>query len=172
MELHQLAREARDKEMEKLRAKYEDKLRTLQSKVTIAQQRVDKLVDEAKAKRMDGLVNLGTSIFGALLGNKSRSGSRTSSAVRDLTNAANKGSDISRAQEALDELVLMKNDMERECMADIERVKRDFSVENLVLEPVEVPLRKADTKIKNLSLAWVPWQIDAQGNETCLIEML
>jgi hypothetical protein len=41
-----------------------------------------------------------------------------------------------------------------------------------VLEPVEVPLRKADTKIKNLSLAWVPWQIDAQGNETCLIEML
>ncbi len=172
MELHQLAREARDKEMEKLRAKYEDKLRTLQSKVTVAQQRVDKLVDEAKAKRMDGLVNLGTSIFGALLGNKSRSGSRTSSAVRDLTNAANKGSDISRAQDTLDELVLQKNEMERECMADIERVKRDFSVENLVLEPVEVPLRKADTKIKNLALAWVPWQIDSQGNETCLIETL
>jgi hypothetical protein len=170
MELHQLAREARDKEMEKLRAKYEDKLRTLQSKVTLAQQRVDKLVDEAKAKRMDGLVNLGTSIFGALLGNKSRSGSRTSSAVRDLTNAANKGSDISRAQETLDELVLQKNDLERECMADIERVKRDFAVENLVLEPVEVPLRKADTKVKMLALAWVPWQIDSQGNETCLIE--
>ena len=57
-------------------------------------------------------------------------------------------------------------------MADIERVKRDFSVENLVLEPVEVPLRKADTKIKNLAFAWVPWQIDSQGNETCLIETL
>ena len=172
MEFSQLAREARDKEMEKLRDKYEDKLRTLQAKVTIAQQKVDKLVDDAKAKRMDGLVNLGTTIFGALLGNKSRSSSRTSSAVRDLTNAANKGSDISRAQETLEELILQKDEMERECLADVERVKRDYSIENLILEPVEVPLRKADTKIKLLALAWVPWQIDAQGNETCLIETI
>jgi hypothetical protein len=170
MELSQLAREARDKEMDKIRAKYEDKLRTLQSKVMIAQQKVDKLVDEAKAKRMDGLVNLGTSIFGALLGNKSRSGSRTTTAVRDLTNAANKGSEISRAQESLEELILQKDEMERECLADVERVKRDFSIENLVLEPVEVPLRKSDTKVKLLALAWVPWQIDPQGTQTCLVE--
>ena len=172
MELAQLAREARDQEMEKIRAKYEDKLRTLQSKVMIAQQRVDKLVDEAKAKRMDGLVNLGTSIFGALLGNKSRSGSRTSSAVRDLTSAASKGSDISRAQDTLDELILQKDQMERDCLEDVERVKRDFSIENLVLEPVEVPLRKSDTKIKMLALTWVPWQIDPQGNATCLVETI
>jgi hypothetical protein len=172
MEFAQFARESRDQEMEKLRAKYEDKLRMLQSKVLMAQQRVDKLVDEAKSKRMDGLVNLGTSIFGALLGNKTRSGSRTSSAVRDLTNAASKGSDISRAQETLDELILQKDQMERECLADIERVKRDYSVENLVLEPVEVPLRKSDTKIKTLWLTWVPWQIDPQGNQTCLVETL
>jgi hypothetical protein len=170
MEFSQIAREARDKEMEKIRTKYEDKLRTLHAKVTAAQQRVDKLVDEAKAKRMDGLVNIGTSILGALLGNKSRSGSRTSSAVRDLTSAANKGSDISRAQETLDELVLQKDAMERECIADVERIKRDFSIENLVLDATEIPLRKADTKVKLLALAWVPWQIDAMGNATCLIE--
>jgi hypothetical protein len=133
---------------------------------------VDKLVDEAKAKRMDGLVNIGTSILGALLGNKSRSGSRTSSAVRDLTSAANKGSDISRAQETLDELVLQKDAMERECIADVERIKRDYSIENLVLEATEIPLRKADTKVKLLALAWVPWQIDAMGNATCLIETI
>lgn len=170
MEFSQIAREARDKEMEKIRAKYEDKLRTLHSKVATAQQRVDKLVDEAKAKRMDGLVNIGTSILGALLGNKSRSGSRTSSAVRDLTSAANKGSDISRAQETLDELVLQKDAMERECIADVERIKRDFSIENLVLEVTEIPLRKADTKVKLLALAWVPWQIDSHGNANCLID--
>jgi hypothetical protein len=119
---------------------------------------------------MDGLVNIGTSILGALLGNKSRSGSRTSSAVRDLTSAANKGSDISRAQETLDELVLQKDAMERECIADVERIKRDYSIENLVLEATEIPLRKADTKVKLLALAWVPWQIDAIGNATCLID--
>jgi hypothetical protein len=156
--------------MEKIRAKYEDKLRTLHAKVTTAQQRVDKLVDEAKAKRMDGLVNIGTSILGALLGNKTRSGARTSSAFLDLTSAANKGSDISRAQETLDELVLQKDAMERECIADVERIKRDYSIENLVLEATEIPLRKADTKVKLLALAWVPWQIDAHGNATCLIE--
>jgi hypothetical protein len=39
-----------------------------------------------------------------------------------------------------------------------------------VLEATEIPLRKADTKVKLLALAWVPWQIDSHGNATCLIE--
>jgi hypothetical protein len=172
MEFAQSAREARDREMDRIRDKYGDKLRTLQSKVMIAQQKVDKLVEEAKSKRMDGLVNIGTSILGALLGNKSnsRSGSRTSSAVRDLTAASNKQSDITRAQESLEELILQKDEMERECIADVERIKSEYSVENLILEATEIPLRKADTKIKQLSLVWVPWQIDSSGNATCLIE--
>jgi hypothetical protein len=174
MEFAQAAREARDKEMDKIRDKYADKLRTLHSKVMIAQQRVDKLVEEAKSKRMDGLVNIGTSILGALLGNKgsSRGSSRTSSAVRDLTAASNKQSDITRAQETLEELILQKDQMERECIADVERIKTDFSVENLVLEATEIPLRKADTKVKQLSLVWIPWQIDAQGNASRLIDTI
>ena len=174
MEFAQAAREARDKEMDKIRDKYADKLRTLHSKVMIAQQRVDKLVEEAKSKRMDGLVNIGTSILGALLGNKgsSRGSSRTSSAVRDLTAASNKQSDITRAQETLEELILQKDEMERECIADVERIKTDFSVENLVLEATEIPLRKADTKVKQLSLVWIPWQIDAQGNASRLIDTI
>jgi len=174
MEFAQAAREARDKEMDKIRDKYADKLRTLHSKVMIAQQRVDKLVEEAKSKRMDGLVNIGTSILGALLGNKgsSRGSSRTTSAVRDLTAASNKQSDITRAQETLEELILQKDEMERECIADVERIKTDFSVENLVLEATEIPLRKADTKVKQLSLVWIPWQIDPQGNASRLIDTI
>jgi hypothetical protein len=173
IELSQVAREARDQAMDKIRAKYTDKLRTLQSKVTMAQQRLDKVVDEAKSKRMDGLVNIGTSILGALLGNKSgRGGSRTSSAVRDLTSASNKQGEIDRAQSTLEDLIHQKDEMEREARADVERVESEFSIENLVLEATEIPLRKSDTKIKQVSLAWVPWAIDANGMETLLIEVI
>ena len=170
MEFSQQAREARDREMDKIRDKYGDKLRTLQTKVAMAQQKLDKLVDDAKSKRMDGLVNISTSILGALLGNKSSRGSGASSAVRDWTSAASKDGDIARAQSSLEELILQKDEMERECIADVERIKRDYSVENLVLEPIEIPLRKADTKIRQIALAWVPWQIDDRGNATCLVE--
>jgi hypothetical protein len=159
--------------MDKIRAKYTDKLRTLQSKVLIAQQKLDKVVDEAKSKRMDGLVNIGTSILGALLGNKAgRSGSKTSSAVRDLTSASNKQGEIDRAQSTLEDLIHQKDEMEREARGDIERVESEFSIENLVLEATEIPLRKSDTKIKHVSLAWVPWAIDANGMATLLIDVI
>jgi hypothetical protein len=172
IELSQYAREGRDQAMEKIRAKYVDKLRTLQSKVLVAQQRLGKVVDDAKSKRMDGLVNIGASILGSLLGNKGGRGSSTSSAVRDLAAASSKQSDIERAQESYDDLVRQKDEMERECRADIDRVEHDFAIENLVLDATEIPLRKADTKIKQLSLAWVPWGVDPKGITNALIDTI
>lgn len=170
IELSQAAREARDAAMDKIRAKYSDKFRTLQSKIITAEQRRDKVVEEAKSKRLDGLVNIGTTILGSLLGNKGSRGSRTTTAVRDLAAASNKQSEIDRAQESLDELVRQRDEMEREARADVERVETEFSIENLVLDATEIPLRKADTKIKQLSLAWVPWAIDANGIASVLID--
>jgi hypothetical protein len=117
---------------------------------------------------MDGLVNIGTSILGALLGGRGRS--VPSSAVRDLTRASNKQGDIERAQESVEELVLQKNAMERDCRAELDAIESQFSIENLKLEATEIPLRKADTKIKVLALAWVPWQVDANGIVTPLVE--
>jgi hypothetical protein len=167
LELAEYAREARDEAMDKVRSKYEEKLQSFELKVAAAQQRLDRTLEEAKAKRLDGLVDLGTSILGALLGGKKR-GVPTST-VRDLTRSSQQN-DVTRAQETLETLVLQKNAMERECQQELDAIESQFSIENLKLEAVEIPLRKSDTKIKTLSLAWVPVGIDPNGRERMLIK--
>ncbi|MFN9605370.1 MAG: hypothetical protein ACK6A7_18250, partial [Planctomycetota bacterium] len=115
-----------------------------------------------------GLVNLGTSILGSLLGGRRRS--VPSSAVRDLTGSS-QNNDVSRAQETLESLVLQKNAMERECTQELDAIESQYSIENLKLEESEIPIRKSDTKIKLLALAWVPYAVDAQGNERMLLKL-
>jgi hypothetical protein len=167
LELAEFAREARDEAMDKVRAKYEERLTSFEMKVAAAQQRLDRSIEEAKAKRLDGLVNLGTSILGSLLGGRRRS--LPSSTVRDLTGSS-QNNDVTRAQESLEALVLQKNAMERECRQELDAIESQFSVENLKLEASEIPIRKADTKVKLLALAWVPYAVDAQGRERLLLK--
>jgi hypothetical protein len=92
-----------------------------------------------------------------------------SSAVRDLTGSG-QSNDVSRAQETLENLVLQKNAMERECQQELDAIESQYSIENLRLEESEIPIRKSDTKIKLLALAWVPCSVDAQGKQRLLIK--
>ncbi len=167
LELAEYAREARDEAMDKVRAKYDEKITSFELKVAAAQQRLDRSIEEAKAKRLDGLVNLGTSILGSLLGGRRRS--LPSGTVRDLTGSS-QGNDVARAQETVDNLVLQKNALERECQQELDSIESQFSVENLKLEATEIPIRKSDTKVKLLALAWVPYAVDSYGKERILIK--
>ncbi len=166
-QMAQAAREIRDQEMDKIRDKFDDKLRAFEGKVNAARTRLDRHVEQAKSKRMEGLVNVGTTILGALLGSRRRSGATT--AVRDLAKASSKQPEIDRALESLEELVAQKDELERECEREIADIQRRFSIENLELESMEVPLRKSDTKVRQLTLAWVPWSVDEQGHERPLL---
>lgn len=168
LELAEYAREARDEAMDKVRSKFEDRIAAFEIKVAAAQQRLDRSVEEAKAKRLDGLVHLGTSILGSLLGGRRRS--LPTSTVRDLT-GSNQSTDVSRAQETLETLVLQKNAMERECQQELDAIESQFSIENLKLEASEIPIRKSDTKLRLLALAWVPYAIDPQGRSRLLITL-
>lgn len=172
IELSHAAKEARDEAVEKLKIKYGEKVRTYQTRILAAQQRLDKEKEAAKSKQMDSIFNIGTTILGALLGNKVATKgnvSKAASAVRGLGKATTQQGDVMRAQETYEELVAAKDEIERQCQDEIEAITSQLSVENIALEPVDIPLRKADTKVKLLALVWVPWQVDAQGIATQLV---
>jgi hypothetical protein len=172
IELSHAAKEARDQAIDKLKTKYAEKVRTYQTRILAAQQKLDREKEDAKSKRMEGIFNIGTTILGALLGNKIASQSNVSkaaTAMKGFGKATAQQGDVLRAQESYEELVAAKDELERQCQEEIETVTSQFSAENLALEPIDIPLRKADTKVKLLALVWVPWQIDGQGIATVLI---
>ena len=173
IDLSHSAKEARDAAIDKLKAKYAEKIRTFQTRLLAAQQRLDKQTEAAKSKQMEGIFNIGTSILGALLGNKLATKgnvTKAATAVRGFGRATAQQGDVMRAQETLGELQAAKDEIERQCQEEIDAVTGQFSVENLTLEAIDIPIRKGDTKIKLLALVWVPWQIDAQGIATSLID--
>ena len=172
IELSHAAKEARDAAVDKLKTKYSVKIRSLQTRILAAQQRLDKEKEAAKSKQMEGIFNIGTTILGALLGNKIATKgnvSKAATAVRGLGKATTQQGDVMRAQETYEELLASKDEIERQCQEEIDAVSSQFSAENLALETIDIPIRKADTKVKLLALVWVPWQIDSQGIATQLI---
>ena len=68
--LTQLAREQRDREVEKLRSRYAGKMATLQERIRRAQDAIDREGSEYREKQVDTAISLGTSIFGAIFGRK------------------------------------------------------------------------------------------------------
>ncbi len=172
IELSHAAKEARDEAVQKLKTKFGEKIRSFQARILAAQQRLEKEKQDAKAKQYEGIFNIGTTILGALLGNKiasQRNVSKAASAVKGLGKVTAQQGDVMRAQETYEELVAAKEEIERQCQEEVETVTGQFSVENLALEAIDIPIRKADTKTKLIALVWVPWQVDGHGIATALV---
>lgn len=166
------SREAKDRAVEALREKYEVKFRSLQSKISTAELRLDKERQQSQSKKLEGFLNAGTSIFGALFGNKVSTRTRATkaaSAVKNIGKATAASGDLARAEQSLDELIAMKESMELELENDVEELGSRFAPQNLDIELIEIPLRKSDTKISLVALAWVPWQVSQDGTTTALV---
>jgi len=172
IELSQAAREARDLAVGKLKEKTAEKLKSLQSKITAAEQKIAKEKAEEKSQWMNSMMNIATSVLGAVMGNKiatKTNMTQMASAAKKVGQATGARGDVARAEEILQEILDMKRQMETECQEDVDRISEEFSVENLVLEPIEIPARKTDTRVKLLAIVWVPWQIDGSGIATPLV---
>ncbi|MCU0710498.1 MAG: DUF853 family protein [Pirellula sp.] len=166
------SREAKDRAIEDLREKYSTKFRSLQTKISAAELKLDKERQQSQSKKLEGFLNAGTSIFGALFGNKVSTRTRATkaaTAVKSIGKATAASGDLARAEQTVDELVSMKEALELELETDVEAMAAQFAAENLELEPIEIPLRKSDTKIALVALAWIPWQVSQDGKATPLI---
>ena len=93
------------------------------------------------------------------------------SAAKGFGKASSAGGDVARAAGTLQELQEDYEKLEMECETDVQRVTNDFSATNLALEEIDVNIRKSDTRIKLVALAWVPWQIDPNGIATPLVDL-
>jgi hypothetical protein len=173
IELSFAAKEARDQAIAALTSKYEEKLRSLRTKITAAQQKLDKEKSEANSQWLQTTVSVATSVLGALLGNKVASKSNMTqigSAAKGFGRASSAGGDVARAAGTLQDLQEAYEKLEMECETDLQRVTNDFSAANMALEEVEINLRKSDTRVKLVALTWVPWQIDPNGIATPLVD--
>ncbi|MFV0444900.1 MAG: helicase HerA domain-containing protein [Planctomycetaceae bacterium] len=166
IQLKQQAREQRDLEIEKLRAKYADKIARQEESIRSAEHRVDAEEQQAKDASMSAWVSTGTSILGALFGRKKISATnigRAGTAARSHSRASQQKADVARAQEKLDVEIAEKDELEDELKQQVDALSEQYDVDTLPIEAREVTPRKSDITVNLVALLWQPWRVDADG---------
>jgi hypothetical protein len=174
MRLAQALRERRDQAMAQVRAKYADRLASLQERLRQAQERVARERAERSSQSLDAVVSLGATVLGGLFGRKGvsrRTMDRAASTLRRATRASRGGQEVAQAEDSLEQLQARQAELEAEFNADLQAVSRSVDGTQLALEAVEIRAKRSDIQVTSLALLWAPWAIDASGQATPLFEI-
>ena len=164
----QLLREKRDLETEKLRDRYESKIESVEKKIRTAQDRVAREESQYDQARWSSLLSVGSSILGAFVGGR-RGGVMT--AARGVGRASQQKDDVRRAELALEQLHQDIEDLEDELKEELEELGKECDIDAIELESTEIPPRKSDLKVDDISVLWTPWQVDRNGIATPLYQI-
>jgi hypothetical protein len=167
--VRQQLRERRDIEVEKLRARYAPKLRTLKDRIQRAEETLDKERSQHREQQINTAISLGATVLGALFGRKSvSSGSigRAASTARRAGRVGRERNDVARASERLERSAQKLEAMEREFEEAVEELGQRWAFSEDRLSELIVRPRKTDTSIDRLGLLWAPWLVGEDGSAT------
>lgn len=151
------AREQRDLQVEKLRAKYAPKLGLVQERLRRAAQKVEKEKAQASQQTMSSYLSIGSSILGAMFGRKIASAAnvgRAASAARAAGRIGREKQDVTQAEENVQVLQDQLADLEAQFKAETDALQETCNADRLTLEPIEIKPRKSDISVTQVALAW------------------
>jgi hypothetical protein len=162
----QASREARDREVEKLRAKYAPKMSALEDQIRRARERLEREQAQASRSTWDATIALGNTVLGAMFGRKAISKTsvgRAASAAKAAGRAMQQRGDIDRAGGSLEALQSKYEKLEAEFQEEVNQIAPPIRPEAVALERLPIRPRKADITVEQVVLAWTPWKVGADG---------
>jgi hypothetical protein len=149
------AEERADAEAEKLRTRYETKLKTAEARASQAERRVRELEVDTSQRRQQELISGAGEVLSMFLGGRRR--------TRSLSGIASRRSQTRRtqerlrsAEEKLEEYEQAILDLEDELSQELEEIWAKWRDTAEELESFEVGLEKSDIHLEDLILFWAP----------------
>ncbi len=169
LRLQQLVRERRDDETDALRKKYGEKMVTLEDRIRRAEQAVQRESEQAKQQKFQTVISIGATILSVFMGRKTVSRSsmgQATSAVRGMSRTMKEGKDVDRAEETVDALQQQLVALDAELQEEIQSLTAQWDVQTIPLETLNVRPKKSNISTKLMSLAWIPYWTEANGQQT------
>ncbi len=167
--LQEAAHEARDAAAEKLRQKYAPKIATLQERVRMAQQAVEREKAEASQQKVQTAISFGTTLLGAFVGRKAVSAStvgRATTAARGVSRSAKAQEDVARAAETVEAHQARLKALEAEFKQELDELGDGSSALTEPLDTLSIKPRKTNINVQLVALAWMPGWRNSQGTLT------
>jgi Sec-independent protein translocase protein TatA len=164
--LQQFGREARDKQLDRLRQQYAPKIAALQDRIRRAGQMVERQQAESRSSQMQAAISVGASILGAFLGRKTISATnigRATTAIRGAGRAIKESKDVVQAEENVSALQQQLADLESQFKMETDALAAAIDPLNETLETISLKPTKANIAVKLVALAWTPHWRDGNG---------
>jgi hypothetical protein len=165
--LQQAAKEARDAQLDLLRAKYAPKLSALEDKIRRAEQAAERESSQARTAGFSSLINLGTTVMSAILGRKAISATtinKAGTAARSLGKTWKESDDAGRARESVESLRQQHADLEAEFHSESESLAQRIDPLTESLESVALKPKKSNITPKLVAVVWIPFWAQADGS--------
>jgi hypothetical protein len=156
--LNQAAREARDAEVEKLRARYAPKLQRIAAKVRTSQDSVAREQQQAQQQKLQSAVSIGSTLLGALMGRKALSMStlgRATTAARGVSRSMKESQDIAAAEERVRDAEAELAALEAELAREIAQIEASASAA-VAIETLNISPKRGGIDVRLTALAWTP----------------
>ena len=158
--LTEAARERRDAEVEKLRARHGPKVARLEERLRRAEQAREREETQASREKWQSTMAIGSSVLGALFGRKKLSATnlrRVSSAGRSVGRIFKEGEDVGRAEENVEAVKSEIAELQAQLEAEVAALQERFDPQAEPLETVALKPKKTDVEVKLVTLAWAPY---------------
>lgn len=152
------AHEARDLEVEDLRAKAAVKIRALETRLRAAQARAEREKAEANAAKMQAGVSILGGLLGGLLGRKVNLGtlSRGSAAIGRSASAYKQHQDVANAMDRIEDVTREIELLRAELEAEVSRIAGAYRIEDLKLETETLKPTRSNVSVEQVALLWIP----------------
>ena len=156
-------REYRDEQVAKLRERYAAKLRSLDDRLRTAQDRVAREQSQYSQRKLDTMINIGTSVLGAIFGGRSMATTRAGSAARSAGRVFGERGDVARAGESLESLTAERDGLMRQIEQEAAELTASLDPAGVELTRISIAPRKSDIAVGRIAIAWEPWRAGADG---------
>jgi hypothetical protein len=155
----QAAGDKADHETAALRDKYEAKVAKLRDQIAAAESAADVVEQQQKARQRDDLLSSAGSLLGGLLGGRRSTGGLLGQLGRAAgrtgkTSAASARVDAAKGK--VDRLEAQAQELEDELAGELTEIQSKWTSAAAEITTSAIPLEKADVKVTQLVLAWIP----------------
>ncbi len=158
--VHQENRETRDQKVQDLREKYAKRIKTLEEKIRKAEQKVDAEEKQASTAKMSTVLDVGSTILGALFSKNKLSRTnvnKAATAAKSAGRASQQGSDVDRAKASLETYQADLEELQQEMQTELDALAASYDAANEKLETIELRPKKTDINVKIFALLWLPY---------------
>ena len=161
--LAQSLREHRDREVSKLRDKHAAKLKSLDSRLRRAADRVEREKSQYSQRKLDTVISIGTSVLGAIFGGRSTATTRAGSAARSAGRVFSERGDVARAGESFESLAAERDELLKRIEQEAGALTASLDPASVALDTIRIAPRKSDIAVGRIALAWEPWRAGPDG---------